>query len=258
MLRERDDVLAPLGERREGERDDVQAVVEVLAESPFFHLDVEVAVRRGDDPHVHRRPLRGADRSHLPVLQHAQELRLQSERHVADLIQEQRPSVCGGDEPLVIVGRAGKGAFAVAEQFRFEQVLRYGGAIDGDEGPLGAAARAMYGAREKLLSRSARSVDENARVRLRDQARLVKDVLHFRALRHEFAPPVLVARAARGPREPQRLLHLLEQVLPVEGLGLKAEDPAPGGGHRVGDRAVRGQDDDRQHRRLLADLVEQR
>ncbi len=73
-----------------------------------------------------------------------------------------------------------------------------------------------------------------------------------------FAPPVLVARAARGPREPQRLLHLLEQVLPVEGLGLKAEDPAPGGGHRVGDRAVRGQDDDGQHRRLLADLIEKR
>jgi len=66
----------------------------------------------------------------------------------------------------VIVTRTGKRAFAVAEQFRFEQIFRDGRAIDGYEGSLRAAARAVYPAREELLSRAARSLDEHARLRL--------------------------------------------------------------------------------------------
>jgi len=84
-----------------------ETIVKVLAEPPGFHLDVEVAVRGGDDPHVHRRPLSCADRTDLTILQYPQELGLQSKRHIADLIQEQRPSVRSRDKPLMVVDRAG-------------------------------------------------------------------------------------------------------------------------------------------------------
>src|SRR2546422_4619539 len=188
---------------------------------------------------------------------HAQKLGLQSKRHVADFVQKQRPSVGGGDEPLVIVARTGKRAFAVAKQFRFEQIFRDGRAIDGYEGSLRALARAVYRAREELLSRTARSLDEHARLRLGNQARLMEHVFQFRALRHEVAPPVLLALTRADSGKPQRLFHLVEQVLSVERLGLKPENPAARGGDRLGDRAVRSQDDDGKSRRLLADFVKQ-
>src|SRR5258706_3248958 len=257
MSRQGNDVFAPLRERRENERDDVEAIVKVLAEAPGFHLDVEVTVRGGNDPYVHRRPLSCTDRTHLAVLQYPQELGLQSKGHIADLIQEQRPSVRCGDKPLVVVDRPGERGFAVSEQFRLEQIFRDGGAIDRNERSLRASARTVYGAREELLSGAARALDEHARFRLGDQARLMEHVLHFRALRHQAPPPVRVVPALSDSGKPQRLLHLIEQVLSVERLGLKAENPAACGGDRVRDRAVRSQDDDGKGGGLLADLVEQ-
>src|SRR5258706_14623616 len=126
-------------------------------------------MRRGEDPYVHRRPLSCTDRTHLAVLQYPQELGLQSKRHIADLIQEQRPSVRRGDKPLVVVDRAGERTFAVPEQFGFEQIFRDGRAVDGYEGSVRAAACAVYRAREELLSGAARALDENARFRLGNQ-----------------------------------------------------------------------------------------
>src|SRR5216117_1782938 len=45
-------VLGPLAERRDMDREHVQAVVEVVAEALFFHHPNEVAVRRGDEADV--------------------------------------------------------------------------------------------------------------------------------------------------------------------------------------------------------------
>src|SRR6267143_3836988 len=160
ISRQGNDVFAPLRERGENERDDVEAIVKVLAEPPGFHLDIEVAMRRGDDPYVHRRPVSRTDRTHLAVLQYPQELGLQSKGHIADLIQEKRASVRCGDKPLVVVDRAGERAFAVSEQFGFKQIFRDGGAIDRNEGSLRASACAVYRAREELLSGAARALDE--------------------------------------------------------------------------------------------------
>ena len=115
----------------------------------------------------------------------------------------------------------------------------------------------MYRAREELLSRAARALDEHARLRLGNQARLMEHVFHFRALRHEIAPPVLLAFTLCDSGKAQGLFHLVEQVLPVERLGLKPENSAAGRGDRLGDRPMRGEDDDRKGRRLLADLVKQ-
>src|SRR6266849_7113014 len=85
----------------------------------------------------------------------------------------------------------------------------------------------------------------------------MEHVFHFRALRHEVAPPVLLALTRADSGKPQRLFHLVEQVLSVERLGLKPENPAARGGDRLGDRAMRSQYDDGKSRRLLADFVKQ-
>src|SRR5262249_3778132 len=126
------------------------------------------------------------------------------------------------------------------------------------ERPLPAPARAVYRAREQLLSGAARALDEHARFGLGDQAGLVEDVFHPRTLRNEIPPPFLVAPALSGSGEFERLLDLVEEVLAVEGLGLESENAAPRRGHRVRYGAVSGEDDDGQGRSLLAYLVEQR
>ena len=61
------------------------------------------------------------------------QLRLRGERHLADLVEEHRARA-GVDEDagLVAVG-PGEGARAMAEQLVFEQFVRNGGAVDGNE-----------------------------------------------------------------------------------------------------------------------------
>jgi uncharacterized protein YoaH (UPF0181 family) len=74
-----------------------------------------------------------ADAVELAVRQHAQQPRLQVERHVADLVEEQRAAV-GLLEAAAARGlRAGEGAALVAEELAFEQVLRDRRGVDGDE-----------------------------------------------------------------------------------------------------------------------------
>ena len=88
MLGQERDVLAALAQRRQRDRDDVQAVVQVLAELPFGHELLQVPLRGGDDAHVHRERSRAADALDRPLLQHAQQLHLHRQRDVADLVEE--------------------------------------------------------------------------------------------------------------------------------------------------------------------------
>ena len=84
---------APLAERRQAEHEDLQAVVEVLAELARGDPLREVAVRRADEADVDPERARLADAPDLAVLEGAQELRLERERHLGDLVEEQRPAV---------------------------------------------------------------------------------------------------------------------------------------------------------------------
>ena len=75
------------------DRHDVQAVEEVLAEAAGAHLVAQVAVGRGDQAHVDVQRLGAADAVEAPFLDHAQQLGLRGERHLADLVEEQRAAV---------------------------------------------------------------------------------------------------------------------------------------------------------------------
>ena len=69
-----------------------------------------------------------------PVVQEFEEDRLKGDRHVADLVQEQRTPVGLAKEPhRSALPRARERALHVAEQFRFNQALRQRCAVDRDE-----------------------------------------------------------------------------------------------------------------------------
>ena len=73
--------------------DDGEAIVEILAKAPVGDGARQIAVGGGDDAHVDLALLIAAERPHAPLLQHAQQARLQIERQVADLVEEQRAAV---------------------------------------------------------------------------------------------------------------------------------------------------------------------
>ena len=117
VARQQRDVLAPLAQRRQAQADDVEAMEQVLAEralactrsSRFWWVAAMTRTLAFDR-------LVAADAVELAVGQHAQQPRLQVERHVADLVEEQRAAVGLLEAAAAHRLRAGEGAALVAEQ----------------------------------------------------------------------------------------------------------------------------------------------
>ena len=92
-------------------------------------------MRRRHDAHVDRRRLRRADADDLVRLEHAQQLRLQLQRQLADLVEEHRAAVGALEHAGAPLGGAGERALLVPEQLRLDQRRRHRRAVDHDERP---------------------------------------------------------------------------------------------------------------------------
>src|SRR5437660_4848564 len=147
-------VLGPLAERRGMDREHVQPVVEIVPEPLLFHHPKEVAVRRGDEAHVDLDGLRTADPLELLLLQDAQQLRLELERDLADLVEEQRAAVGHLEAADLLGDGAGEGAPLVPEELALEEAPRNGGAVELHERAVAAVASVVDGPREQLLARA--------------------------------------------------------------------------------------------------------
>ena len=110
----------------------------------------------------------------LALLERAQDLRLQPERHVTDLVQEQRAAVRHLEATRLSADCAGECAFLVTEQLGFEQPLGDGGTVDGDEWTIGARAERVEGARKELLARAAFALEEHGGVGGRGAVQLLR------------------------------------------------------------------------------------
>src|SRR5439155_25651747 len=101
---------------------------EVGAERPLADHAREVAVSRGHEAHVDAERLRRADALDLLPLEEAEELRLGRGRQLAQLVEEERPSVRRLGEPALAGERAREGALLVAEELRLDELSRQRGA----------------------------------------------------------------------------------------------------------------------------------
>ena len=124
MIEQLRDIFTPRAQRRQLDADDVQPVIEVLAELAVAHALLEIPVRRGDHAHIDPQRRLAADPVELAFGQHAQQPRLQRQRHVADLIEEQRAAVGLLETAAPLRIRAGERALLVTEQLRLEQLAR--------------------------------------------------------------------------------------------------------------------------------------
>ena len=116
------------------DRDHVQPEEQVLAKGALVDLLLEVLVGGGDHAHVDLDRLLRADPLDLALLQHAQQLRLRAQAHVADLVEEERAAVGLLELADLLRGGAGERALLVAEQLALDQLLGDRRAVDLHEG----------------------------------------------------------------------------------------------------------------------------
>jgi hypothetical protein len=157
---------------------------------------------------------------------------LKRERHLADLVEEQRPAVGRREQALAVLGGVGEGALDVAEQLVLEQALRDGGAVDHHERALVALRQVVDGARDQLLAGAALAVDRHGHVGRRHHGDALVQVLDPRGAADD---DVALARAP---------LVAVDR-LPVAGLPIaqRALDPQAqlGAAERLGDEVERAQ-----------------
>ena len=133
VLHQHRNVVAAIAQRRQLNRDHVQAVVEILAKRALGHHPRQLGIGRGDDAHVHLDRLVVADALELALLQRAQQLHLQRRAHRPDFVEEQRALVRLLESSLPRADGAGERAAHVAEQLGFEQRLGNRAAVERDE-----------------------------------------------------------------------------------------------------------------------------
>src|SRR5581483_2902024 len=145
-------IVRALAQRRKPDVEHLEAIEEILAKVAAFDRLAQIAVRRSDDAHVGFDDPRAAQPLELALLQHAQELRLRAEAHLADFVQKQRAA--GRELDLSRFGllRTRKGATLVAKQLGCEELLGQRGAVDRDERTAFSSRRAMDEARDDLFA----------------------------------------------------------------------------------------------------------
>jgi hypothetical protein len=156
-------VALALAQRWQRQREHGEPVVEVLPEAPGRDGGAQVLVGGGDDPDVDGLVARATEPPHRALLDHLQQLGLHRLRQQPNLVQEDRAAMRRLEQPLLGAPRVGEGAALEAEHLRFEQRVRDGGAVDVDEGPLGARSRPVQRASQEPLARARLSLDEDGR-----------------------------------------------------------------------------------------------
>src|SRR5258708_40090813 len=102
----------------------VQSVKEILAEGAARDLLFEILVRGCQDANIDTQRLAGADRLEALLFQHAQNLRLRAQTHVANLHEEERSPVGFLEFPDLIFGGAREAALYLPQKFGVDQLLR--------------------------------------------------------------------------------------------------------------------------------------
>jgi hypothetical protein len=145
----------------------------------------------------------------------------------------------------------------MAEELAFEERLRNRAAIERDEGPeLRVLASWMARARSSFPVPLSPHNSTGASLRAM-RPRFREHAIHQRAARDDAHAPIVVALGRRG-REGQRPVHLGHQRARLERLGEVAEDAPARRLHRVGNVAVRREDDHGKRGKAAIDGIEER
>ena len=221
-------VRPALAQRRQVDVEDVQPVIEVLAEDAGLHRGLQVLVGGRDQADVDLDGPHPAQPLDLPLLEDAQQLHLGGRADLPHLVQEQRAAVGQLEAAFLLATGVGEGPGLVAEQLRLDQALGQGPAAHLHEGLARARRVVVDGVGHELLARARLAPDEHGGVGGRDLGHLVVHLLHRPAVADEVADVVALAQLLAELRVlvEQALALRLHELVDAQGLA----------DHRAGDR----------------------
>jgi hypothetical protein len=219
------DVLAPLAQGRQLDRDHREAKVEVFAEGPASDLPAQVFVGRRDDANVDVALVVAAYPLELPLLQDPKELRLELRSDLADLVEEEGALVSAFEQSLAGAVGARERPLLVTEELRLEETLGERLAVHRDEWLTHAIAVVVNSASDELLARSALARDQHGARAARRSSYDLEDFSKRLALGDDGSERVTarelgaqITILARQLRHVESALHQRLQFGVVEGL----------------------------------------
>ncbi len=132
-LHQRGQVFLVIAQRRQLNVEDIQAIEKIIAQVSLGDRLLGNFVGRGQHANIDGGFALAAQAAQLAVFQHAQQLGLRGNRHLADLVQQQRAALSQLEAADAAFQRAGERALFVSEDLAFDQRLGNGGAVDGNE-----------------------------------------------------------------------------------------------------------------------------
>ena len=168
---------------------------------------------RRNDAHIDLVRRTGAQRANFAVLQHPQQLDLQRQRQVADFVEQQRAAVGDVKQPRMVAISPGERAFAIAEQFAFQQTFGKGRTVLHHECVVTAWPDAMDGPRHQFFTGTGLTAQQHGAGAVSHLADQAAGFSHGRAVANQPEHPMTVRRAARrqgarGRRGVGHMLHL--------------------------------------------------
>src|SRR5690348_17543943 len=117
MMHQHGNVFLAIAKRRQFNGEDVEAVEKIFAEFAVVHILAQITVGCGDDAHVDTQSPDATQPLKLTILQHAQKLWLQFQRHLTDLVEKEGSFVREFNASNLLAHRPSKGALFMPEEF---------------------------------------------------------------------------------------------------------------------------------------------
>jgi hypothetical protein len=199
MLRKHRDVLAALAKRRQLDGEDVEPVEQIFAEPLFRRHGEQIPMGGCHQARIRPDRLVAAEPLELALLDQAEDLRLDLERQLPNLVEEDGAVLGGLEAPNPPARRTRERALLVAHQLALEEVRRDGSAVRLHE-RAPALAPEVDGAGDKLLAGPSLSDDEDRRVGARDDLDLLQNPSQAGATTDDAEVRAVLARTADRPQ----------------------------------------------------------
>src|ERR1700741_3334910 len=139
-----------LAERRQRNRENIQAIVQILSEFTVTDHLPQVPIGRRDDTNIDARGAIAAHGLELALLKDTEQLGLKLQWHVSNFIKEQCASVRQRKPADMRIDSSGKGSAFVPEKLTFEKAGWHRRTVHFDEIPAAARAEFVNRARDNL------------------------------------------------------------------------------------------------------------
>lgn len=155
------DVFRTLAQRRDGDGNVPQAIIQIFSEPALIYERREVPVGSRYQAKVTSADPWRAQGAKLPLLNHPQQASLQLIRKLPQLVQKEHTTIGAGERPLTITPGFGKGAPDITKEFRLDQLSREVGAVYDLIGAARTRTQPMEGPGDGLLSSPCLAQDQH-------------------------------------------------------------------------------------------------